>query len=782
MATRKWGPERLANTTTAGTQMDAAVAVLGGGQLVLLWAETITGGGAIRGQILDAAGAPRGAEFIVAQSAQYSLHRPAVVATPGGGFFATWTQWKDSSNDILGSVHDADGAKLRDQPLILSGTARLDSSALAPQAGGNVLAAWFDPDQQAVRYRVFDAAGTPSGIVSAVGVASGPPLVAGAPAGALAAMVWQSGSGSILMGLIGGTTLLNLGEVHAPATATQVARPAVAWLNDDQFVVVWEQIVLSAPSFLGYELRARIVSVSEGELIGGTPFTVNATTYQSQVDPTLARLPGGGFAVAWVDFSDSDGSSIRLQAFAPDGTRQGGEIVVSSTAAPNFQPALTVLPDGRVAVAWQAPGEEPGTDIFLQIVDPRQGIVIGGAGPDTLYGHDNVADEINGRAGNDTLYGLKGEDALYGGDGDDVLDGGAGADDLFGGRGNDVYVIDNAGDAVIELARQGVDTVRSAQGIDLLRYPNVENAVITGAQARDISGHDGANTLDGSQNPAANRLIGRGGNDTYILGPGDTISEYAGGGIDTAQSALIGLNLASFSGVENITLTGALPLAATGNSAANVIDGAQNTAPNVLTGLGGNDTFIVGPGDTIVEVAGGGTDTVQSALIDLGLAAYPGVQNATLLGALALNATGDAAANVLTGNAAANTLTGNGGGDIFIGLGGQDLMIGGPGADRFRFLAASDTAAGASRDVIQAFNAAGGDRIDLAAIDANPTLAGDQAFTFLGTGAFTGAPGELRYFASAGDVFLRATIPGSVSSFEVRIAGITVLAAGDIVL
>ena len=96
MATRKWGPERLVNTTTAGTQMDVALAVLAGGDLLMLWADTPIAGGAIRGQILDPAGAPRGAEFIVAQSAQYSLHRPAVVATADGGFFATWTQWKDS--------------------------------------------------------------------------------------------------------------------------------------------------------------------------------------------------------------------------------------------------------------------------------------------------------------------------------------------------------------------------------------------------------------------------------------------------------------------------------------------------------------------------------------------------------------------------------------------------------------------------------------------------------------------------------------------------------------
>ena len=36
------------------------------------------------------------------------------------------------------------------------------------------------------------------------------------------------------------------------------------------------------------------------------------------------------------------------------------------------------------------------------------------------------------------------------------------------------------------------------------------------------------------------------------------------------------------------------------------------------------------------------------------------------------------------------------------------------------------------------------DRIDLAAIDADPALAGDQAFTWIGAAAFSGRAGELR--------------------------------------
>jgi hypothetical protein len=59
----------------------------------------------------------------------------------------------------------------------------------------------------------------------------------------------------------------------------------------------------------------------------------------------------------------------------------------------------------------------------------------------------------------------------------------------------------------------------------------------------------------------------------------------------------------------------------------------------------------------------------------------------------------------------------------------------------------------ASHDIITDFDEAEGDRIDLRGIDANLVQANDQAFTFLGTGVFTGSGGQLRFQgpAAAGD-------------------------------
>jgi len=62
--------------------------------------------------------------------------------------------------------------------------------------------------------------------------------------------------------------------------------------------------------------------------------------------------------------------------------------------------------------------------------------ILGGYGNDTIVG-SNVANELDGGAGNDQLSGGLGNDRLIGGLGNDTLTGGTGADTLVGGQGSD---------------------------------------------------------------------------------------------------------------------------------------------------------------------------------------------------------------------------------------------------------------------------------------------------------------------------------------------------------
>ncbi len=78
--------------------------------------------------------------------------------------------------------------------------------------------------------------------------------------------------------------------------------------------------------------------------------------------------------------------------------------------------------------------------------------IFGASGPDTIYGgagNDKIdggigTDKLDGGAGNDSLFGNDGNDSLYGQDGNDTVNGGNGTDSLNGGNGTNVVLNDGS--------------------------------------------------------------------------------------------------------------------------------------------------------------------------------------------------------------------------------------------------------------------------------------------------------------------------------------------------
>ena len=308
--------------------------------------------------------------------------------------------------------------------------------------------------------------------------------------------------------------------------------------------------------------------------------------------------------------------------------------------------------------------------------------------------HDPSLASFDMRNFAETLTGTAGADVLQGFGGDDTLLGGDGDDVLAGGAGNDVL---NGG--------AGNDTAKYNQATNGVTVSLLE----TGAQDTG----EGFDTLISIENLAgslfADRLTGDD-NDNRIIGGGGADVIIAGGGNDT------------------ILISGTI----------GTVSGGTGTDRLIF------DAGIYGVSNTNVT----GVELVQvrdGAVVDMSTMT-------TTFRSITLTTTAGGGAMV-AGSAAADTIKGGAGNDIIAGGLGGDRVSGGAGADTFVFASLDEIAGGAPRDRILDFSSAEGDKIDFSMIDADPTLAGDQKLTFIGSAAFTGPSGsnyELRVLPQTG--------------------------------
>lgn len=111
------------------------------------------------------------------------------------------------------------------------------------------------------------------------------------------------------------------------------------------------------------------------------------------------------------------------------------------------------------------------------------------------------------------------------------------------------------------------------------------------------------------------------------------------------------------------------------------------------------------------------------------------------------------------------------------------MVFGGVGADVFALLALSDsTVAPAGRDTVGDYSALAGDLIGLAALDANTGVGGDQAFTFIGSAAFSAA-GQLRAEVVGGMTVISGNVnAGLGADFALQLNGSHTLTGTNFVL
>ncbi|HTU09640.1 MAG TPA: M10 family metallopeptidase C-terminal domain-containing protein [Allosphingosinicella sp.] len=204
----------------------------------------------------------------------------------------------------------------------------------------------------------------------------------------------------------------------------------------------------------------------------------------------------------------------------------------------------------------------------------------------------------------------------------------------------------------------------------------------------------------------------------------------------------------------------------------------SSTAANPATGVRAV-TFTLVDGGSNTD---GNTDTA-SFVRKVAFVPEPGRQLAGSAHADALQ--GGGGNDLLNGFAGDDRLEGGAGNDRLLGGLGHDELFGGAGADIFVFTRAADSRTALRSDgrkslpdIIGDF-ASGEDRIDLSGIDAIAGNAGHDDFSFIGTAAFSGQAGELRYEVRGGLSQIMADTNGDGAADFSLVTSATALVAAD---
>ncbi|TLU81829.1 MAG: hypothetical protein FDX21_09650 [Chlorobium sp.] len=356
-------------------------------------------------------------------------------------------------------------------------------------------------------------------------------------------------------------------------------------------------------------------------------------------------------------------------------------------------------------------------------------------------------DKLTGNALDNVLYGMRGNDSIYGLAGNDTMDGGSGTDTACFSGNYSSYIITHENGVTTVSGPEGTDTLINFEYLQfadhtisdpsavpndtihplLLSSSPTDNAtaVASGANIvltfnesvqagtgsfviynaggtvwKSISATDSSQVYISFEtvtiNPVDNLAPG---SKYYVLIENTALKDFAGNNFDGISVSTV-FNFETDLNYNTITGTNAANIlngtdgddrifgllgndSLYGNAGNDLLDGGGGS--DRMAGGSGNDIYIVdNSGDTVIENANAGTDTVRTSLPSYTLGSN--VENLEYTGTQVFTG---------TGNTLANSITGNTGNDLLNGKEGNDRLTGGSGSDIFRF----DTLLNASTNV-----------------------------------------------------------------------------------
>ena len=318
--------EFVVNTTVDSTQRSPRIAGDAAGNYVVVW----TSRGNIFLQRFDAHDAPLGPETSVNVASGGDQVKPSIAMNGRGDFVVAWASFTtpDSMYDIKARLYRGN-IPLGSEFLV--NTYRQFSQtnpAVTMDSSGKFIVAWDswyqDGSDRGVYAQRFDRDGNS----------------------------------------LGNEFLVNA------TTAYSQARPAIKYLPNGQFAVVWESWHQDLGTQSGYGVFGRLWNVD------GTPatgeFQVNTYTNDYQWFADVDAFDDNSIVVVWCSWQqDGSGGGIVLQRFDSTGQKIGNEVIVNKTTV-NYQwmPKIRRRPGNGWAViwsSWKQDGDREG--VFAQFFD-----------------------------------------------------------------------------------------------------------------------------------------------------------------------------------------------------------------------------------------------------------------------------------------------------------------------------------------------------------------------------------------------------------------------------
>ncbi len=445
----KLGAEFQVNTHTEDWQTDSSVALLSNGKFVITWYSENQDGSdnGVYAQMYNSDGTKQGGEFIVNSHVDGNQYTPKIEALEDGGFVISWSSFGQD-----GGAKNIDSGVIPMNPLSMGVYAQhFDSNGAVVgdefQVNTHVISDQYVNDIETLKNGNF-------------------------------VVTWSSGDAyrdSIIKAQLFDSNGNNIGDEFQVNTTndghSSSSGSKIVSLDDGGFLVTWRafgqdwnthiyaQRYDSEANPLGVSTlnkMAAVIGTADDDILEGTANIDYILTYEgADVVTALASddtillsadgIYGNGYVAKNVSNSDSvgTGQSINLSGFNSfsdviDGGADTDTLVLTDGNDAFFIDDVFSAHHNSLVLSLTTQGIDSIARISnLEIINAGDGDDI----IDLTSANFVMANaiEINGEAGNDTLWGSNGNDIINGGTGNDTIFGGTGSDTLTGGIGNDIF-------------------------------------------------------------------------------------------------------------------------------------------------------------------------------------------------------------------------------------------------------------------------------------------------------------------------------------------------------